>query len=230
MKVQKNNVVELTYELIVDGKLADKATQERPLGYIHGTHMLLPKFESEVEGKEPGDEFAFTLTPEEGYGTFDASRLFELPKAAFEIDGKVREDLLVVGQIIPMLSNTGQVVQGTVHEVKPDTVVMDFNHPMAGKTLNFTGKVVSVREATEKELKEGLHGEFLPQGRGRLPRRRSQGWRVLPRRRSQGWRMLPRRRQEGRRMLPRQRRLPQRVIKEDAHGGCHTELEHKGIS
>lgn len=43
MKVQKNNVVELTYELIVDGKLADKATQERPLGYIHGTHMLLPK-------------------------------------------------------------------------------------------------------------------------------------------------------------------------------------------
>lgn len=65
MKVQKNNVVELTYELIVDGKLADKATQERPLGYIHGTHMLLPKFESEVEGKEPGDEFAFTLTPEE---------------------------------------------------------------------------------------------------------------------------------------------------------------------
>ena len=125
--------------------------------------MLLPKFESEVEGKEPGDEFAFTLTPEEGYGTFDASRLFELPKAAFEIDGKVREDLLVVGQIIPMLSNTGQVVQGTVHEVKPDTVVMDFNHPMAGKTLNFSGKVVSVREATEKELKEGLHGEFLPQ-------------------------------------------------------------------
>lgn len=108
MKVQKNNVVELTYELIVDGKLADKATQERPLGYIHGTHMLLPKFESEVEGKEPGDEFAFTLTPEEGYGTFDETRLFELPKAAFEIDGKVREDLLVVGQIIPMLSNTGR--------------------------------------------------------------------------------------------------------------------------
>ena len=63
--------------------------------------MLLPKFESEVEGKEPGEEFAFTLTPEEGYGTFDDSRLIELPKAAFEIDGKVREDLLVVGQIIP---------------------------------------------------------------------------------------------------------------------------------
>ena len=228
MKVQKNNVVELTYELIVDGKLADKATQERPLGYIHGTHMLLPKFESEVEGKEPGDEFAFTLTPEEGYGTFDASRLFELPKAAFEIDGKVREDLLVVGQIIPMLSNTGQVVQGTVHEVKPDTVVMDFNHPMAGKTLNFTGKVVSVREATEKELKEGLHGEFLPQEEHECHCHKGEGG--CHGEASQGWRVLPRRRQERRRMLPRQRRLSQRVIKEDAHGGCHTELEHKGIS
>ncbi len=163
MKVEKNKVVKLTYELNVDGKIADKATEDHPLDYIHGTHMLLPKFESEVEGKEPGDEFAFTLTPEEGYGAIDEGRLIELPKSAFEIDGKVREDLLVVGQIIPMLSNTGQVVQGTVREVKADTVVMDFNHPMAGKTLNFKGKVVSVRDATEKELTEGLHKEYLPQ-------------------------------------------------------------------
>ena len=58
-----------SYELIVDGALADKADETRPLDYIHGTGMLLPKFESEVEGKEPGEEFAFTLTPEEGYGT-----------------------------------------------------------------------------------------------------------------------------------------------------------------
>lgn len=163
MKVEKNKVVGLTYELIVDGKLADKATEERPLDYIHGTQMLLPKFENEVEGKEPGEDFAFTLTPEEGYGAFDEGRLVELPKAAFEVDGKVREDLLVVGQMIPMLSNTGQVVQGIVYEVKPESVTMDFNHPMAGKTLNFKGKVVSVREATEKEMTEGLHGEFLPQ-------------------------------------------------------------------
>jgi hypothetical protein len=69
MKVEKNKVVSLTYELIVDGRLADKADESRPLDYIHGTHMLLPKFESEVEGKEPGESFAFTLTPEEGKTT-----------------------------------------------------------------------------------------------------------------------------------------------------------------
>lgn len=164
MKAEKNKVVSLTYELIVDGQLADKADENRPLEYIHGTHMLLPKFESEIEGKGPDEEFAFTLTAEEGYGVFDASRLIELPLAAFMIDGKVREEMLVVGQMIPMMSNSGQVVQGKVHKVAVDKVTMDFNHPMAGKTLNFTGKVVNVREATEKELNEGLHGEYLPQG------------------------------------------------------------------
>ena len=155
MKAEKNKVVSLTYELIVDGVLADKADETRPLEYIHGTGMLLSKFESEVEGKEPGEEFAFTLTPEDGYGTYDATRLVELPKEAFMIDGKVREDLLVIGKMIPMVNDSGQVVNGRVYLVTDDKVIMDFNHPMAGKTLNFTGKVVEVREATEKELKKG---------------------------------------------------------------------------
>ena len=155
MKAEKNKVVALTYELIVDGALADKADENRPLEYIHGNGMLLPKFESEVEGKEPGEEFAFTLTPEEGYGTFEPERLIDIPKEAFMIDGKVREDLLVVGKMIPMMNDAGQVLNGRVYEVRDDAVTMDFNHPMAGKTLNFTGKVVEVRDATEKELKKG---------------------------------------------------------------------------
>ncbi|MBR1926971.1 MAG: peptidylprolyl isomerase [Bacteroidales bacterium] len=155
MKAEKNKVVSLTYELIVDGALADKADENRPLDYIHGTGMLLPKFESEVEGKEPGEEFAFTLTPEEGYGTFDERMLVVLPKEAFMMDGKVRDDLLVVGKMIPMVNESGNVVNGMVHEVNDEKVTMNFNHPMAGKTLNFTGKVVAVRDATEKELQKG---------------------------------------------------------------------------
>ena len=155
MKVEKNKVVSLTYELMVEGTLADKADENRPLEYIHGTNMLLPKFESELEGKEAGDEFAFTLTPEEGYGTFDESRLIDLPKEVFMMDGKLREDLLVIGKMIPMMNDAGQVVNGIVHEIGDEAVTMNFNHPMAGKTLDFTGKVVGVREATEKELKKG---------------------------------------------------------------------------
>lgn len=162
MKIEKNKVVAVSYELEVEGQIADKAGSEKPLEYIQGTGMLLPKFEAELEGKEPGDSFAFTLTPEEGYGEYDPAYMIDLPKAAFEVDGQLREDLLVPGMIIPMLNSAGQVVQGKVDKVGEDTVTMDFNHPMAGKTLNFSGKVESVRSATEKELTEGLHGEYLP--------------------------------------------------------------------
>lgn len=156
MKVEQKKVVALSYELTVEGALADKATAEKPLEYIHGTGMLLPRFEEEVAGKEVGESFEFTLSPEEGYGVYSSDYIFELPKSAFEMDGQVREDLLVVGRVIPMLSDDGSVVQGTVKEVKPDSVLMDFNHPMAGKTLHFTGSVVSVRDASEEELQHGL--------------------------------------------------------------------------
>ena len=67
-----------------------------------------------------------------------------------------------VGRVLPMVGRDGNVAYATVLEVKDDAVTMDFNHPMAGKTLTFKGKVVSVRDATEKELTEGIHGEFLP--------------------------------------------------------------------
>ena len=163
MKIEKNRVVALSYTLVVDGAVADQATAEHPLEYIHGTGMLLPRFEEEVAGKEPGEDYAFTLSPEEGYGVHNPAHVFDIPITAFAIDGEIRRDLLVVGRTIPMLNQAGQVVQGTVAAVKEDAVSMDFNHPMAGKTLNFSGTVVSVREATEKELTEGLHGEYLPQ-------------------------------------------------------------------
>ena len=162
MKVEKNKVVAVSYQLEVEGKIADKSAPGNPLEYIHGSGMLLPKFEGALEGKEPGDGFDFVLSPEDGYGTYDPRYLVELPKTAFAIDGQVREDLLVVGRTIPMLNQAGQVVQGTVNKITDSTVTMDFNHPMAGKTLHFTGKVESVRSATDKELTEGLHGEYLP--------------------------------------------------------------------
>lgn len=166
MTIEKNKVVALSYELEVDGRTADKAGADAPLEYIHGTGMLLPKFEAAVHGKAAGEEFAFTLTPEEGYGTYNPNYLVRLPLKAFEVDGKVREELLVIGRTLPMLNSEGQVVQGTVAAVTEDSITMDFNHPMAGKILNFKGKVESVRDATEKELREGLHGEYLPPEEG----------------------------------------------------------------
>lgn len=163
MKVEKNKVVAVSYELEVEGQIADRSSADKPLEYIHGSGMLLPKFEANLDGKEPGDSFRFTLTPEEGYGEYDERYRIDVPLSAFEVNGEVRKDLLVPGRILPMFNSEGQVVQGKVEKVGESTVTMDFNHQMAGKTLNFSGKVESVRAATEKELKEGLHGEYLPQ-------------------------------------------------------------------
>ena len=114
MKIEKNKVVALSYTLKVDGKVADSATADKPLEYTHGAGMLLPKFEAELEGKAAGEDFAFFLSPEEGYGVVDPAMRIPLPKAAFSQNGKVRDDLLVPGNVIPMVDNNGNLVQGCV--------------------------------------------------------------------------------------------------------------------
>ena len=161
MKIELNKVVEFCYELEVDGQVVDQTTKERPLDYIHGTGSLLPKLEEHIEGLEPGASFDVVLSPAEGYGEVDPERIVDLPKAAFEVNGEIREDLLVPGNTIPMMNSMGGVIPGVVVEVTEDSVKMDLNHRMAGKTLHFSGEIVSVREATEKELTEGLHGEYV---------------------------------------------------------------------
>ena len=161
MKIEQNKVVEFCYELEVDGKIVDQTTKERPLDYIHGTGSLLPKLEAHIEGLEPGATFDVTLSPADGYCEVEPERIIDLPKAAFEVNGEVREDLLVPGNTIPMMNSMGGVIPGVVVEVTADTVKMDLNHQMAGKTLHFKGEILTVREATEKELTEGLHGEYV---------------------------------------------------------------------
>ncbi len=160
MRIEKNKVVELIYTLTVDGTVADSTTEERPLDFIFGTGMLLPKFEEYILNKEAGDDFKFTLSAAEGYGEPNPEMIIELPKNIFEVDGKIQEGLLTVGNVIPMMNQYGGVIPGKVLEVGEENIKMDFNHQMAGKVLNFEGKILTVREATETELKEGLHGEF----------------------------------------------------------------------
>ena len=102
MKVEKNKVVAVSYELEVEGQIADRSSADKPLEYIHGSGMLLPKFEANLEGKEPGDSFSFTLTPGEGYGEYDERYRIDVPLSAFEVNGEVRKDLLVPGRILPI--------------------------------------------------------------------------------------------------------------------------------
>ena len=128
MKIEQNKVVEFCYELEVEGAVVDQTTKERPLDYIHGTGSLLPKLEAAIEGMEPGDRFDVTLSPADGYGEVEPERIIDLPKSAFEVNGEVREDLLVPGNTIPMLNGMGGVIPGVVLEVSEDSVKMDLNH------------------------------------------------------------------------------------------------------
>jgi len=166
MKIESKKVVAISYEVETEGNVVDRATEEKPLDYIQGMHMIIPKLEATLEGLDEGQDFECTVDPEDAYGEYDLSKVFDIPKSSFEMDGKLREDLLEAGKFIPMLNSAGEVCHGMVVEVKDEKVTMDFNAPMAGKTLHFKGKVLSVRDATDKELTEGLHGEFLPREEG----------------------------------------------------------------
>ena len=158
MKVENGKKVFVDYKLTVDGAIADQSQPGQPLEFICGMGMLLPKFEAAIMDKEPGESVSFTLEAKDGYGEVIAEAIVELPKSVFMIDGKVAEDILFVGSQIPMSTADGHPMMGIVKEVKEESVTMDFNHPMAGKTLNFDVTVVDVRETTPEDLSKFMGG------------------------------------------------------------------------
>ena len=120
----------------------------------------MPEFEENLHGLKEGDSFDFAILTENAYGPLDPNAVVEIPKEAFTIDGKLQDDILEIGSILPMRDNEGNFLQGKILDLKDDVVMMDFNHPLAGKDLHFKGFIVDVREATAEELSHGhVHGE-----------------------------------------------------------------------
>ena len=156
MKISTNKFVSVSYDLNVgegdERELMERATEEHPLQFIFGTDSMLPAFEVELKGLDMGAAFQFTLTPENAYGEFSEDNIVELPKNLFEVEGKFDSEYIKEGNTIPMMDSTGQRLMGSVHEVKDDVVVMDFNHPLASETLHFSGKVIDVHEPTVEEM------------------------------------------------------------------------------
>ena len=152
MKVENNKMVAVEYKLTVDGQIADQSQPGSPLEFLVGAGMLRPKFEEALMGKEPGDKVSFTLSPGDGYGEIMEEAIVDLPKNIFMVDGKLAEDILFEGSQVPMSDQQGNRMLGVVKEVGDEHVKMDFNHPMAGKTLDFEVEVVSVRDVTPEDL------------------------------------------------------------------------------
>ena len=156
MKISENKYVTLTYDLNVgegeERELMEQATAERPMEFIFGTNSMLEAFEKQLEGLRKGDTFSFQLTPEEAYGDYDDSKIVELPKHIFEIDGKIDDQVLFEGNTVPMMDSSGNRLSGSVVSIAEDVVTMDFNHPLAGETMHFEGAVTGVRDASEEEI------------------------------------------------------------------------------
>ncbi len=158
MKIEKNKVVSLGYELRTGGfesKLTEKTQENQPLEFIFGMGMMIPKFEENLEGLKKGDNFQFKIDAVHGYGLSNPENIIELPKSTFEVDGKVEDGMLSIGNVLTMQDQQGRHLNAKVVEVKDDVVVMDFNHPMADKDLYFKGEILDVRDATQEELDHG---------------------------------------------------------------------------
>ena len=160
LEISKNTMVTLTYDLRLEnenGEVIEQATQERPLKFLYGSGIMLPKFESHLSGLKQGEPFTIKLSKNEAYGEVNNDAIVDLPKHIFLVDGKFDDKLISVGNNVPMMSSNGQRLNGVVLEVNDETVSMDFNHPLAGEDLFFTGTVVEVREPTEEELAGANH-------------------------------------------------------------------------
>ena len=160
MKVAQNKVVSVTYRLEANTEGAEKqhietAGVERPLTFLFGSGGLIPAFEANLEGKVVGDAFAFSIEAEEAYGVSEPEAIIDLPLDIFKVDGVIDVSMLQTGNIIPMNDREGNRLDGRVLEVGTETVKMDFNHPLAGHALHFSGEVIEVREASEEEISHG---------------------------------------------------------------------------
>ena len=152
MKIADKTVVQMHYTLTSDeGAVIDSSEGREPLQYIQGAHMIVVGLEKAMVGHDVGDKFDVKVIPAEGYGEYDETLAQEVPLNVFQGVEKVEPGMMFYAQT-PM-----GPMPIRVKSVSADKAVIDANHELAGKNLNFVIEVVSVREATEEELNPKGH-------------------------------------------------------------------------
>lgn len=162
MKITANKVVSITYKLSIDNKLIESVDEKQPLLFLVGNSGLPEKFEEKMEGLAPNDAFDFVLSPAEAFGNHQEEDVLNLPIEDFlSEDGSLDIEFFQVGKLIPLTDDQGHHHRAKILEISKlnGYMKLDFNHPLAGKTLHFTGKVFEVRDASKEELEHGhAHG------------------------------------------------------------------------
>lgn len=152
--IAENMVVSLAYTLSVDGEEISRATAEEPMEYLHGYQEIVPGLEAALTGKKTGDQFSITLAPADAYGDYDEENFEEIDRSDIE-----ESDDLEIGMVLEVEDEDGYTYMAHVAEISGNTVTLDFNPPLAGKTLVYDVQVVDVRLADEEEIEHGhSHG------------------------------------------------------------------------
>jgi FKBP-type peptidyl-prolyl cis-trans isomerase 2 len=138
--VTDGKTVKVNYTLTVDGKVVDSSKGRQPLEFKTGSHQIIPGFEKAVMGMKAGEKKSFKVKPEDGYGAVNPKAFQEVPKKQLPADITPK-----AGMTLYATGKNGQKVPVKIKEVKKDAVVIDLNHPLAGKTLNFDIEVVAIK-------------------------------------------------------------------------------------
>jgi len=149
-KVAKDLVVSMEYELTVDGEVLDATDAGDPIEFIQGYENIIAGLEKAVEGMAIGESKEVFVKAVEAYGEYDADGFVEVPKAEFP------EDIpMEVGVEISVTNDDGEEMTAYIEEVSVESITLNFNHPLAGKDLNFKVKITAIREPTAEELEHG---------------------------------------------------------------------------
>ncbi|MFN8374203.1 MAG: peptidylprolyl isomerase [Anaerolineae bacterium] len=153
-KIADGVVVSIAYVLKVDGQEIERAESSEPIDYLHGAANIVPGLEAALAGRKVGDKLSVNVPPDQGYGPYEKDEIERVDRR--DIPGA---ESLKKGMVVEMEDDEGFIYEATVLEITKDAVVLDFNPPLAGKTLNFDVEVIAIREADEEELAHGhVHG------------------------------------------------------------------------
>ena len=156
MDKPQNRFLSVTYQLytVSNGEktLEEQTGTEQPFEFITGYGIALDAFEKNLIGQEKGSEFDFTLQPTEAFGDYIPEGMHKLGRDIFTINGKFDNEHIFPGAVITMNDTEDHQFMARVVKIEDDGVTIDTNHPLAGKALNFTGRVMENREATEEEI------------------------------------------------------------------------------
>ena len=156
MEEAKNKFMSVVYQLytVNDGEktLEEQTSTDRPFEFISGFGIALDAFEQQVVKLEKGATFDFILQPAEAFGEFDPDGVHKVSRDVFTINGHFDHENIYEDAVITLMDNEDHQFMAKVKKIEDDGVTIDTNHPLAGKTLNFTGTVVVNRDATEEEV------------------------------------------------------------------------------